>query len=108
MAAKNTEISLERNEFHQVQVTYSLKIKLGDQDTWDQLRTMALDSGSIEEDAFPKKASKKPEQWQELYMLAGEQVKEIAERLPDLWLSEMQGTTEISVEVKDSDGNQIS
>lgn len=106
--AKQTEITLERNELHQVQVTYSLKVKLGDQEAWDQLISMAMEAGSIDEGAFPKKASKKPEQWQELYMLSGEQVKEIAERLPDLWLSDMQGTTEISIEVKDCDGNQIS
>jgi hypothetical protein len=106
--ANHNEITLERNEFHQVQVTYSFKIKLGDQVAWDQLFSMALECGSIAEGAFPKKASKKPEEWQELYMHAGEQVKEIAERLPDLWMSDMQGNTEISIEVKDCDGNQIS
>jgi len=105
--ANHNEITLERNELHQVQVTYSIKVKLGDQGTWDQLRSMALDSGNIEEEAFSKKASKNPDKWQELYMHAGEQVKEIAERLPDLWLSEMQGTTEVSIDVKDSNGNQI-
>lgn len=108
MATKQTEINLERNEFHQVQVTYSMKVKLGDQKAWDQLLGMAINAGNIDEGAIPKKASKKPEQWQELFLLAGEQVKEIAERLPDLWLSEMQGTTVVSVEVKDCDGNQIS
>lgn len=107
MATKQTEINLERNEFHQVQVTYSMKVKLGDQKAWDMLLGMAINAGNIDEGAIPKKASKKPEQWQELYMLAGEQVKEIAERLPDLWLSEMQGTTVVSVEVKHSNGNKI-
>ena len=91
-----------------MQVTYSFKIKLGDQVAWDQLISMVLECGSIDECAFPKKASKKPEEWKELYMLSGEQVIEIAERLPDLWMSDMQGNTEISIEVKDCDGNQIS
>ena len=107
MATKQTEIILERNEFHQVQVTYSLKVNLGDQEAWDQLISMALDAGNIDEGAFPKKASKKPEQWQELFLHAGEQVKETAERLSDLWLSEMQGTTEVSVAVKDGDDNEL-
>lgn len=107
MATKQTEINLERNEFHQVQVTYSMKVKLGDQKAWDQLLGMAINAGNIDEGAIPKKASKMPEQWQELYMLAGEQVKEIAERLTDLWLSEMQGSTEVSVAVKDGDDNEL-
>lgn len=107
MKAINDEISLKRNEFHQVQVTYSLKVKPGDQGSWDQLRSIALDSGNIEEDTFPQEASKEPEQWQELYMLAGEQVKDTAERLPDLWLSEMQGTTEVSIAVKVSNDNEL-
>lgn len=107
MKAMKNEVILERNELHQVQVTYSLKVKLGDQEAWDQLRSMALDAGNIDEGAFPRKASKKPEQWQELFLRAGEQVKETAERLSDLWLSEMQGSTEVSVAVKDGDDNEL-
>jgi len=107
MKAMKNEVILERNELHQVQVTYSLKVKLGDQEAWDRLRSMALDAGNIDEGAFPRKASKKPEQWQELFLRAGEQVKETAERLSDLWLSEMQGSTEVSVAVKDGDDNEL-
>lgn len=68
---------------------------------------MVLDVGNIDEGAFPKNASKKPEQWQELFLRAGEHVKETAERLSDLWLSEMQGTIEVSVAVKDGDDNEL-
>jgi hypothetical protein len=107
MKTTKQEISLERNEFHQVQVTYSFKVKLGDQDAWDQLLAIAIDAGNIEVGTFTKKASKKPDQWQQLYMLAGERVKEVAERLSDEWLSEIQGTTEVTVSVKDGNDNDI-
>ncbi len=40
-------------------------------------------------------------------MLAGDQVKETAERLSDLWLSDMEGTTEVSVAVKDGDDIEL-
>ncbi len=107
MATKKTEISLERNEFHQVQVTYSLKVNLGDQKAWDQLLAMAFESGNVVKDEFPAKAPKKPEQWQDLYMRAGEQVKEVARRLPDQWWSEINGDAEISVSVRDEDDNEV-
>jgi hypothetical protein len=107
MVTKMTEIYLERNELHQVQVTYSYKVKLGDQAAWDMLFSMAIEAGNIEEGTFSKKASMKPDEWQRLFSLAGDQVKEAAERLSDLWLSEMQGTTEISFAVKDDDANEL-
>lgn len=53
MKAMKNENNLERNELHQVQVTYSLKVKLGDHDAWDQLISMAVEAGNIEEGAFP-------------------------------------------------------
>lgn len=43
----------------------------------------------------------------EAILLAGELVKETAERLSGLWLSDMQGTTAISVAVKDGDDIEL-
>jgi len=91
MATKKTKFKLERDEYHQVLVTYSLEVALGDQDAWTQLREMAIETGDVDESDFPEKASKRIEDWQVLYMKAGDGVKDISKHLTDRWLSEEQG-----------------
>lgn len=107
MAVQKSKYKLERSEYHQVEVTYSLEISINDQELWTRLVDFAIENGAVDEEDFPAKPSKRIEDWQLLFMHAGDQVKEIAEHFPDRWLSQEDGTVKLTISALDQSDRKV-
>lgn len=87
-------------EFHQVEVLYEFDFDVNDQAMWSHLLTLALERGSSSVFGLPSLVSNDTEDWKCLLLAVGSDIKELSLPLPNRWLSEEQGTTEVFAELK--------